>query len=180
MKNTSEESLNFRLPHGERAVRILLVNSRSTRGRGSCLARNEEVHLGPKAFDLLDLLFLRQRPRAVTKAHVRDALWPRTRIKELNLTSLLTELRSALGDDARHPRFVYRVRGFGYSFCGAATDASEAASSRRSRETHLRLVYQDREVALRPLVRTSLARDDDAVAWDRLADQSPAGMPAFW
>lgn len=143
-------------------MRILFGEFALDRGTRQLLRANEEVRLTPKAFALLDLLVGR-RPRAVTRAQVRDTVWPRTSVADSNLTSLLTELRSALGDDARQPRFVRTVRGFGYSFCGAATEAQEA-SGRRSRVTHLRLVYQDREIALRP-GENVLGRDDDAVAW---------------
>ena len=139
------------------------VNSRSTEESRQLLRGPEEVHLGPKAFDLLDLLVSR-RPRAVTKAQVRDALWPRTSVADSNLTSLLTELRSALGDDATQPRFVRTVRGFGYAFCGAATEAAEAAAPHESQRLHLRLVYQGREVPLRP-GENVLGRCDEAVAW---------------
>jgi len=143
-------------------MRILFGEFALDRGSRQLLRGNEEVHLGPKALDFLDLL-LSQRPRAVPKSRVRDTLWPRTHVAESNLTSLLTELRSALGDDARHPRFVRTVRGFGYSFCGEATDAAEAAGH-ASRRVHLRLVYQGREIPLRP-GENVLGRCDDAVTW---------------
>ena len=98
-------------------MRILFGEFVFDGGSRQLLHGSEEVHLGPKSFTLLELL-LSQRPRAVSKSHVRDAVWPRTFVTESNLTSLLTELRTALGDDARHPRFIRTVRGFGYSFCG--------------------------------------------------------------
>ena len=93
-------------------MRILFGEFAFDGGSRQLLRGNEEVHLGPKAFVLLDLL-LTQRPRAVSKAQVRDAVWPRTFVAESNLTSLLNELRSALGDDAKHPRCIRTVRGFG-------------------------------------------------------------------
>jgi DNA-binding winged helix-turn-helix (wHTH) protein len=142
-------------------VRILFGDFGLDRGSRRLLRGNEEVHLGPKAFDFLDLL-LRERPRAISKAQLRDALWPRTFVAESNLTSLLAELRSALADDARHPRFIRTVRGFGYCFCGDATDATEGTEG--ARRAHLRLIYQGREVALRS-GENILGRCDDAVAW---------------
>jgi DNA-binding winged helix-turn-helix (wHTH) protein len=144
-------------------VRILFGEFAFDRDRRQLLRGSEEVHLGPKAFDLLDLLVAR-RPRAVTKAQVRDALWPKTSVADSNLTSLLTELRGALGDDARKPRFVRTVRGFGYAFCGAAAEAVEEAGRHGSPRAHLRLVYQGREVPLRP-GENVLGRCDEAVAW---------------
>jgi len=105
-------------------VRLLFGEFAFDGGSRQLLRGNAEVHLGPKAFALLDLL-LSQRPRAVSKAQVRDAVWPRTFVAESNLTSLLTELRSALGDDAKHPRFIRTVRGFGYSFCGEVQEGED-------------------------------------------------------
>src|SRR5262249_9097253 len=88
------------------------------------LLRNDRpVHLGPKAFDLLDLLLTR-RPRVVSKQQIRDALWPATFVSESTVLTVVTDLRSALGDGARRPRFVRTVRGFGYAFCGEASDVS--------------------------------------------------------
>jgi DNA-binding winged helix-turn-helix (wHTH) protein len=108
-------------------VRILFGDFAFDRGSRQLFRGNVEVHLGPKAFTLIELL-LSRRPRAVSKAQVRDAVWPRTFVAESNLTSLLNELRSALGDDAKHPRFIRTVRGFGYAFCAEAQEAEASAS----------------------------------------------------
>jgi DNA-binding winged helix-turn-helix (wHTH) protein/Tol biopolymer transport system component len=87
-----------------------------------------EVRLGPKAFDLLELL-IRNRPRALSKAQIRDQLWPRTFVSDSNLTGLVNELRAALGDEARRPLFIRTVYGFGYSFRGEASEGSEQSGS---------------------------------------------------
>lgn len=86
------------------------------------LRGGEPVHLTPKAFELLYLL-LDHRPKAVPKAAIRDRLWPATFVAESNLTSLMSELRTALDDHARRPRFLRTVHGFGYAFCGQAEGA---------------------------------------------------------
>jgi DNA-binding winged helix-turn-helix (wHTH) protein len=125
-------------------VRILFGDFAFDGGSRQLLRGNAEVHLGPKAFTLLDLL-LSQRPRAVSKAQVRDAVWPRTFVAESNLTSLLTELRSALGDDAKHPRFIRTVRGFGYSFCGEVQEGEDSCSP----ETLHWLLWGKQELPLR-------------------------------
>ena len=76
-----------------------------------------EVHLQPKTFELLDLL-VRSRPKALSKQHIRGQLWPDTVVGEASLTVAVGELRGALGDDAKEPRFVRTVYGFGYAFAG--------------------------------------------------------------
>lgn len=86
----------------------------------------DEVHLSPKAFELLKVLIDR-RPRALSKQELHQHLWPDTFVSEVNLASLIAEIRSALGDSAGEPTFIRTARRFGYAFCGTATEANEAA-----------------------------------------------------
>jgi TolB-like protein/DNA-binding winged helix-turn-helix (wHTH) protein/Flp pilus assembly protein TadD len=83
------------------------------------------IRLTPKAFDLLGAL-LETRPRALSKTEIRDRLWPQTFVTEATLASVVSELRAALADDAKDPRFVRTVHGHGYAFAGTATDDAEA------------------------------------------------------
>ena len=123
----------------------------------------EAVAVGPKAFELLELL-LTSRPRALSKAHIRDALWPRTVASESNLTTLVSELRTALSDQGRKSRFIRTVYGFGYSFCGEATEVIAVARPASERATRLRLFLADREIGLRE-GENLLGRLDEGVAW---------------
>jgi DNA-binding winged helix-turn-helix (wHTH) protein len=77
--------------------------------------RGEPVHLSPKAFQLLHVL-VENRPRALSKASLQETLWPNTFVVEANLSNLIGELRTALGDVARRPQFVRTVHAFGYAF----------------------------------------------------------------
>lgn len=123
----------------------------------------EEVHLGPKAFELLEAL-LTNRPRALSKAQLQERLWPRTFVSESNLTSLVTELRTALGDKARRPCFVRTVYGFGYAFCGMAAEVPDALPPRTRSHVRLRLFLEDREIALRE-GENVLGRVDEGIIW---------------
>lgn len=87
-----------------------------------------EIHLSPKAFELLRLLVV-TRPRALSKGELQEHLWPVTFVSEANLALLVSEVRAALGDPAREPRFIRTVPRFGYAFCGAAFDAGEVATA---------------------------------------------------
>jgi DNA-binding winged helix-turn-helix (wHTH) protein len=78
-----------------------------------------EIHLAPKAFELLTALVL-ERPKVLSKADLQERLWPGTFVAEANLSNLVAEIRGALGDAARTPLFVRTVHGFGYAFCGDA------------------------------------------------------------
>jgi DNA-binding winged helix-turn-helix (wHTH) protein len=84
----------------------------------------DEVHLSPKAFELLKVLIDR-RPRALSKQELHEHLWPDTFVSEVNLASLIAEVRSALGDAAHEPTFIRTARRFGYAFCGDAAEATE-------------------------------------------------------
>jgi DNA-binding winged helix-turn-helix (wHTH) protein len=83
------------------------------------LRGREEIHLSPKAFDLLRKL-IDHRPRALSKNELHQHLWPATFVSEANLASLIAEIREALGDVARQPRFIRTVHRFGYAFSGQA------------------------------------------------------------
>jgi DNA-binding winged helix-turn-helix (wHTH) protein len=80
------------------------------------------VHLEPKAFELLELL-LERRPAAVAKAAIHDRLWPRTYISESSLTTLVAQLRRALGKDEH---LIRTVHGFGYAFDEEASPLAPA------------------------------------------------------
>jgi DNA-binding winged helix-turn-helix (wHTH) protein len=105
------------------------------------------VHLSPKAFQLLELL-LACRPRALSKAEIRDALWPATYVAASSLARVVAELRAALGDDARHPRLVRTIHGFGYAFAGEAATEPQTPSAPPDAFA-CRLTWGDREILLR-------------------------------
>jgi DNA-binding winged helix-turn-helix (wHTH) protein len=75
------------------------------------------IQLSPKAFELLMALASRQ-PEVLSKAELHERLWPKTFVSEANLSNLVAEVRGALGDRARTPRFIRTAFGFGYAFCG--------------------------------------------------------------
>jgi hypothetical protein len=65
-----------------------------------------------------------QRPKALSKKDLQQALWPSTFVAEANLSNLVAEIREALGDNARHPLFIRTIHRFGYAFCGEASTVS--------------------------------------------------------
>ena len=93
-------------------------------------AEGAEVHLSPKAFELL-LLLIQHRSRALTKAELQDWLWPSTFVGETNLATLVAEIRRTLEDSPNDSRFVRTVHRFGYRFVGTIDD--ETARNRRPR-----------------------------------------------
>jgi DNA-binding winged helix-turn-helix (wHTH) protein/tetratricopeptide (TPR) repeat protein len=70
-------------------------------------------HLEPKAMDALALLAGR-RGEVVSKDELIDEVWEGRIISEGTLTNAIAELRRALGDDARDPRFIETIPKRGY------------------------------------------------------------------
>ena len=81
------------------------------------LREREVVPLSPKAFALLELL-LAQAPAAVSKDQILGLVWEGTVVSDASLTNVIAEIRAALEDRSRQPRFIRTVHGFGYAFCG--------------------------------------------------------------
>jgi DNA-binding winged helix-turn-helix (wHTH) protein len=91
------------------------------------LGDGSRIHLSPKAFDVLCCL-IEARPRVVEKTELLGRIWPDAFVQDAGLNVLIGEVRRALADDARQPRYVRTVHGVGYAFCAEAHDADEAAS----------------------------------------------------
>ena len=122
----------------------------------------DEIHVSPKAFALL-LELVERRPIALTKAALQESLWPGTFVVEANLSNLIADIRAALEDDVRHPRFIRTVHGFGYAFCGTVSGDPRRGSSASSAAPCV-LVQSGR---LYPLAEGEnvLGRDGDAASW---------------
>src|SRR5512142_1092141 len=81
---------------------------------------DDPVHLTPKAFDLLAIL-VAERPRVVSKQRLQDMLWPDTFVVDANLPVLVSEIRRALGDEARS--IVRTATKTGYAFAASVSAA---------------------------------------------------------
>jgi len=82
---------------------------------GRLLRDDQPIPLAPKPFETL--VYLVSHPgRLVSKQELLDAVWPGTFITEDGLVQCVVEIRRALGDSARSPRFVETVPKRGYRF----------------------------------------------------------------
>jgi DNA-binding winged helix-turn-helix (wHTH) protein len=124
----------------------------------------EDRHLGPKAFDLLELLLAR-RPNVVTKEAIHDRLWSRTFVTGSTLATVVAEIRVALDEDARTPFYLRTVHGLGYAFSGEATEERSAPAEKGggAAVSH-RLLFEGREVSLHP-GENLLGRVAEGVVW---------------
>jgi DNA-binding winged helix-turn-helix (wHTH) protein len=121
-----------------------------------------EVRVSPKALDLLRLL-VESRPRALTKKELLERLWPATYVSETSLATLIREVRDALGDDARNPRYVRTVHRFGYAFCGRATGEPRVEPDKALAGLGCWLVWESKQI---PLItgENILGREPEATA----------------
>lgn len=89
-----------------------------------CIWRDgERASVRPKAF--LVLRYLMERPeQLVTKAELLDAVWPDTFVIDTILNVAVNELREALGDDPKQPRFIATVHRRGFRWVGPTADAA--------------------------------------------------------
>ena len=94
-------------------------------------------HLEPKVMDAL-LLLADRDGEVVTKNDLIDGVWEGRIISEGTLTNTIAELRSALGDDARHPTYIETIPKRGYrlicpveEISADVSDAEETGGTRR-------------------------------------------------
>jgi len=83
----------------------------------------QEVRLTPKAAAVLGLLVTRAG-QPVTKEELFETVWPDTVVSDDALTSCIQELRKALGDDAKQPRFIETRHRRGYRFMARLSEAT--------------------------------------------------------
>jgi DNA-binding winged helix-turn-helix (wHTH) protein len=134
------------------------IDSRTRR----LLRDGQEVHLSPKAFDLL-LSLVENRSRAMSKADLLKHLWPSTFVLETNLAGLIAEVRRALGDAADDPQFVRTMHRFGYWFIGSVHGRDGGEEPVRSAARYW-LIWETKQV---PLTEGDniLGRAPDAAVW---------------
>ena len=87
-----------------------------------------EVKLTPKALALLQTLVTRSG-QVVTKDELFQAVWPDTVVSDDALTSCMQELRRALRDDARQPRYIETVHRRGFRFIGKVVSDQSSVGS---------------------------------------------------
>ena len=91
----------------------------------------EPIPLAPKPFAVLCAL-ARSPRKLVTKDTLLDTVWGHRFVTESVLKSTISELRGALGDDPKMPRFIETVARRGYRFI-APLHAGAALSARSRR-----------------------------------------------
>ena len=89
----------------------------------------QEVKLTGKAFAVLHY-FVEHSGQLATKDDLFAAAWPETVVSEATLVSGIQELRQALRDDAKNPRYIETVHRRGYRFLGKVVRSPHSVVSR--------------------------------------------------
>lgn len=109
------------------------------------------LSLTPKAFSVLCAL-ARQPGQLLTKDALLDAVWGHRHVSESVLKTTISELRAALGDDAKSPRYIETASRRGYRFIGtAAPSIAGVPESAPAIETTARGGMIGRQAALETL-----------------------------
>jgi len=87
----------------------------------------QPLPVAPTPFALLCAL-ARQSGSLITKGELLDAVWGHRYVSDSVLKTAISELRTALSDDARHPRYIETVSRRGYRFIGSARATPHAQS----------------------------------------------------
>jgi len=122
------------------------------------------IPLEPKAFDAL-LCLVQSAEHLVSKAQLRQTLWPDVHVSERNLTNLIVDLRKILGRDA-----IRTVSRHGYRL-----ELPVAGEPGIRRETYERFMRARELTTQRSLESMRLARD---LYWTCLAE-NPNFAPAW-
>ena len=94
--------------------------------RSKDFGRDERVVLSPKAFAILQYL-AEHAGRLVTLDEFLETVWPGSYVQPQVLKSQILEIRKALGDDAKQPRYIETVHRRGYRFIAEVLDRAVAA-----------------------------------------------------
>ena len=85
----------------------------------------QEVRLTPRSLAVLGLL-ASQPGRVVTKDELFTTVWQETAVTDAALATCIQEIRRALGDTARDPRFIETIHRRGYRFVAETSDDTPA------------------------------------------------------
>jgi DNA-binding winged helix-turn-helix (wHTH) protein len=119
----------------------------------------QEVHLTPKAFDLLVLL-VTEAPRVVSKAELHERLWPGTFVSDATLVGMVKELRRALRDQDRSAPIIRTMHRVGYGF---ALEVRQVVGVPKSDTWHW-LIGPEKQFQLRN-GDNPIGRGPDSVVW---------------
>ena len=101
----------------------LRPSSPGTRRRGNSSPQtNAEVHHWPPRHSTSCVQLVQRKQEVIPKGELLSLVWPEAFVVDANLNVLIGEIRRALDDDPRQPRYIRTVHGVGYAFFGDAVE----------------------------------------------------------
>jgi adenylate cyclase len=116
----------------------------------------QELRLTPKASAVLKVL-VENAGKPVSKKDLFASVWKETAVTDDALTSCIQELRKALADDAKQPRFIETRHRLGYLFAARLSPTMPAAAATTSPSS----TTDYPAIAVLPFADMSPARDQD-------------------
>jgi DNA-binding winged helix-turn-helix (wHTH) protein len=105
------------------SFRLDIANATLQRGK-------QAIVLAPKAFNVLRYL-VEHAGQLVTKDDLWQAVWSEVSVTDAALTVCMSEIRKALRDDAKKPRYLETVHRLGYRFIApVSTEPTRVSNSR--------------------------------------------------
>ena len=144
-------------------------------GQRALLRGHAQLPLTAKAYDTL-LVLIEHAGLAVDKDTLLTRVWADVAVEENSIAKAISDLRRALGDDARSPRFVATLSGHGYRFIAPVTRRAAATDSEGHRfylkgRFHLaKRTVADCRHAIAAFERAIAAGSDVAEAYGGIAD----------
>jgi DNA-binding winged helix-turn-helix (wHTH) protein len=120
-----------RLSAPSEPVRVRFDRFRLDEANASLMRDESPVALAPTPFAVLCAL-VRKPGSLLTKNALLDEVWGHQFVSESVLKTVISELRTVLDDDARHPRFIETVSRRGYRFIAPTTGISAEPPSGES------------------------------------------------
>jgi TolB-like protein len=115
----------------------------------------ELIAIEPQVFDLLTFL-IRHRDRVVSKDDLMAAIWNRRIVSESAITSRINSARAALGDSGEEQRLIKTLRGKGFRFVGAVSEAEHSTPASPAAPSNSQPRIGDRpSIAVLPFVNMS-------------------------
>jgi TolB-like protein/Tfp pilus assembly protein PilF len=96
----------------------------------------DPVPISNKAFLVLQI-FVRNPGRLLTKNEILDTVWADLCVSEGLIKDYVHDIRLALGDNPRKPKFIETVHGLGYRFLGGIQEIDHTAHAKPSREMEI-------------------------------------------
>jgi TolB-like protein/Tfp pilus assembly protein PilF len=154
--------------------RVLAFGRYRLQPRRGLMSGAREIKLTPKALALLS--YLTERPgEVVSKDELFAAVWPETTVGDAALVTCIQELRHALKDDARQPRYIETLHRRGYRFIGKPAPAAGGSKNQRNGKAPSLTLPDKPSIAVLPFTNMSGEADQDYFA-DGISEDLITGL----